>query len=169
MTATNTTSAHSTHSPQSLADVAQRADWLRLLALATGAELARCTKPVLADFRFEWLRPPEHGLVMVRSRIGNTGDRFNVGEATVTRCAVRHQAADGRTTVGVGHVMGVDAERAERVAQVDALLQVPALHGLLEQGVLHELRTCIEQRHRAQQARTESSRVRFFTLQPEKA
>ena len=148
---------------------ADRADWLRVLALAAADELARVAAPVLADFRFEWLRAPECGLIMVRARIGNTGDRFNLGEATVTRCAVRHLAADGRQVVGIGHVLGLDPDRAERVAQLDALLQVPALHGLLMQGALRELRGSIEQRLRAQQACTARSRVRFFTLQPETA
>ena len=150
-------------------DHAERADWLRVLAMASGSELARFAAPVLNDFRFEWLRRPEQGLVMVRARIGNTGDRFNLGETTVTRCAVRHHATDGQTVVGVGHVMGLDELHAERVAQADALLQVPALHALLQGSMLRELQGCIDERQRSERARTAESRVRFFTLQPEAA
>lgn len=146
-----------------------RADWLRVLARAAPSELARLAAPVLSDYRFEPLRAPEHALVMVRARIGNTGDRFNLGEATVTRCAVRCREAGGRTVVGVGHVLGLDAERAERIAQLDALLQLPALQALVRQTVLEPLQAHTAQREQAERARTEASRVRFFTLQPEAA
>ena len=37
----------------------------------------------------ESLREPENGLVMVRGRIGGDGAPFNLGEATVSRAAVR--------------------------------------------------------------------------------
>ena len=37
----------------------------------------------------ENLREPENGLVMVRGRIGGDGAPFNLGEATVSRAAVR--------------------------------------------------------------------------------
>lgn len=145
----------------------QRADWLRVLARAPSAEMARLAAPVLADYRFEWLRAPEQGLMMVRARIGNTGDRFNLGEATVTRCAVRHRSAGGELVAGVGHVLGLDAARAERIAQLDALLQLQALHTLLWREVVQPLRACRERLDRDERARTEASRVRFFTLQPE--
>ena len=38
---------------------------------------------------YENLREPENGLVMVRGRIGGDGAPFNLGEATVSRAAVR--------------------------------------------------------------------------------
>lgn len=148
---------------------ARRAEWLRVLARAPSAELARLAAPVLGEYRFEWLRAPEQGLLMVRARIGNTGDRFNLGEATVTRCAVRHRAATGELVAGVGHVLGLDSLRAERVAQLDALLQLEPLHALLWRNVVAPLRDCREQIDRDERARTEASRVRFFTLQPEVA
>jgi alpha-D-ribose 1-methylphosphonate 5-triphosphate synthase subunit PhnG len=153
---------HPSPSPQ-----ARRADWLRVLARAPSAELARLAAPVLGEYRFEWMRAPEQGLMMVRARIGNTGDRFNLGEATVTRCAVRHRSASGEQVAGVGHVLGLDALRAERVAQLDALLQLDALHALLWRNVVEPLRECRAQVDRDERARTEASRVRFFTLQPE--
>ena len=148
---------------------ARRADWLRVLARAPAPELARLAMPVLAEYRFEWLRAPEQGLMMVRARIGNTGDRFNLGEATVTRCAVRHQGASGEIVAGVGHVLGLDAQRAERVAQIDALLQLDALHLLLWRNVVEPLRACRAQLDHDERARTEASRVRFYALQPEAA
>lgn len=146
---------------------ARRADWLRVLAAAPAGELARRAAPVLKDYAFEWLRRPEAGLAMVRARIGNTGDRFNLGEATITRCAVRHRTEDGRACAGVGYVMGRDEAHAERVAQLDALLQREALRPLLMGSVVEPLRALLAERGRVQREQAEASRVRFFTLQPE--
>lgn len=147
-------------------DNTRRAEWLRVLAQAPAAELQRLAAPVLAAQCFEWLRRPEVGLTMVRARIGHHGDRFNLGEATVTRCALRH--GDGEHSVaGVGYVMGRDTQHAERVAQMDALLQRPELHAALWRDVVEPLRAQLRHTRAAEQARTDSSRVRFFTLQPD--
>ena len=147
----------------------RRADWLRELAHARPDTLARLAAPHVADRRFETLRAPEHGLVMVRARIGNTGDRFNVGEATVTRCVLRWTPEGGAPLAGVGHVLGRDAAHAELVARLDALLQHPPLHDALRAGVVEPLRAERLARLRDERARTEASRVRFYTLQPEAA
>jgi alpha-D-ribose 1-methylphosphonate 5-triphosphate synthase subunit PhnG len=155
------------HMTENTEITAARAGWLKVLAQADASELARLAAPVLADYRFELLRPPEPALVMVRSRIGNTGDRFNLGEATLTRCAVRHQGADGSLVAGVGYVMGLDEDHAEAVA--NALLQRPALQALLMRTVVQPLRERLEARRLQERERTEASRVRFFTLQPEVA
>ena len=152
--------------PLSPSDVARR-DWLALLAQAPREALAAHAPPVLADHAFAWLRRPETGLVMVRTRIGNGGDRFNVGEATVTRCAVRHRPAHGPGTAGVGHVLGRDDERAGWVASLDALLQVPALHPVLSAAVLAPLAAALAARRAADAARAATSRVDFHTLQSE--
>jgi alpha-D-ribose 1-methylphosphonate 5-triphosphate synthase subunit PhnG len=145
----------------------QRADWLRVLARAAPTELATRAAPILVDYRFEALRAPEIGLVMVRARIGNTGDRFNLGEATVSRCAVRHRANDDSVVVGVGHVLGRDEAGAEYIARLDALLQRESLQPALLHELIEPLRAARLQRDREQRTRTEATRVRFFALQPE--
>ncbi|MCW7541331.1 phosphonate C-P lyase system protein PhnG [Aquabacterium sp. A7-Y] len=146
-----------------------RRAWLSLLAQAPREQLAAQAPPVLADHGFEWLRRPETGLVMVRARITNGGDRFNVGEATVTRCVVTHRPAQGPATAGVGWVLGRDAQRAEWIAKLDALLQLPSLHALLADAVLAPLAAALAERRAADAARTAASRVLFYTLQPEAA
>lgn len=144
-----------------------RADWLRVLALADPAALQAVAAPVVAEYRFEPLRGPESGLVMVRARIGNQGDRYNLGEVTVTRCTVRHLSPSSQTCIGVGHVLGRDEARAACVARLDALLQRPDLAPLLWRDVVEPLRAQRAERLHDERARTEASRVRFFTLQPE--
>ena len=147
---------------------AQRRRWLAVLARAPRQALAHHAPPVLADHRFEWLRRPEVGLTMVRARIGNGGDRFNLGEATVTRCAARVELG-GAVAVGIGYVLGRDVQRAEWVAGLDALLQLPSQQALRLQTVIAPLaEAAAETRHR-RELRTAASRVRFYTLQTEAA
>ncbi|MBX3619857.1 MAG: phosphonate C-P lyase system protein PhnG [Rhizobacter sp.] len=150
------------HAPETRA----RQDWLAVLAHAPRAELAtRCT-PVVAAHRFDWLREPETGLALVRARIANHGDRFNLGEATLTRCIARVEVA-GHVTAGVGHVLGRDDERARWVAQLDALLQQPTLQARLLAEVIVPLRAARAERLAHEQARHAASRVSFYTLQAE--
>lgn len=71
---------------------AARRDWLAVLAKIPRDELERALDRVLDGApapAFDWLRAPEIGLAMVRGRIGGTGDPFNLGEASVTRAALR--------------------------------------------------------------------------------
>jgi alpha-D-ribose 1-methylphosphonate 5-triphosphate synthase subunit PhnG len=146
---------------------AQRRRWLAVLARAPRQALAHHAPPVLADHRFEWLRRPEVGLTMVRARVGNSGDRFNLGEATVTRCAARVELG-GAVAVGIGYVLGRDVQRAEWVAGLDALLQLSSQQLLLQTVIAPLAEAAAETRHR-RELRTAASRVRFYTLQTEAA
>lgn len=147
--------------------VALRQHWLAVLAQAPRAALQVQGERVLADYRFEPLRPPEAGLVMLRARASNSGERFNLAEATVTRCALRYRPADGVATVGVGYVLGRDEPRARWVAALDALLQQAAQQRLLLAEVIEPLQAERARQLRLAQARVAPSRVQFFTLQNE--
>ncbi|MFN8848417.1 MAG: phosphonate C-P lyase system protein PhnG [Inhella sp.] len=149
--------------------VRQRQHWLSVLAQAPRHALAAHGQRVLADYRFETLRAPEAGLVMLRARASNRGARFNLAEATVTRCALRWRPAGASPSVGVGFVMGRDEERAQGVAALDALLQQPAERPLLLAEVIAPLDALRAQQQAAQRAHVAASRVQFFTLQNEGA
>ncbi len=97
---------------------------------------------------------------MARGRAGGTGVRFNVGEVTVTRCAVELEGG----AVGVAYVRGRDRRHAELAALLDALLQDPARHDDLEQAVVAPLAAAQAARRRAAAERVEPSRVEFFTM-----
>ena len=60
---------------------------MRLLALASVERLEAWLSAVTTP-DYEIVRGPETGLVMIRGRVGTTGDAFNVGEALATRCVV---------------------------------------------------------------------------------
>ena len=69
-------------------DIARRKAAMAVLAHATGAEIAARLESVALP-ACENLREAESGLVMVRGRAGGDGAPFNLGEATVSRAAVR--------------------------------------------------------------------------------
>lgn len=152
-----------TDSPHS---TAQRQAWLSVLAHAPRDALAEHAERCSLGQAFDWLREPETGLALVRARIANRGDRFNLGEVTLTRCIAR-VSLDGHATAGVGHVLGRDAQRARWVAQLDALLQQPTLQEHLLAEVLAPLRALRQAKLAQEQARHAASRVSFYTLQSE--
>jgi alpha-D-ribose 1-methylphosphonate 5-triphosphate synthase subunit PhnG len=99
------------------------------------ALLARAPLPLLEQYlaphlsnQSQWLRRPETGLMMVQGRAGGTGERFNLGEITVTRCTLRLGDAAGNTPVGVAYVLGRSHRHAQLAATADALLQDPQRH-----------------------------------------
>jgi alpha-D-ribose 1-methylphosphonate 5-triphosphate synthase subunit PhnG len=106
------------------------------------------------------LRPPETGLVMLRGRIGGDGAAFNLGEAPVTRAAVR--LATGET--GFSYILGRDREKARVAALCDALWQSPRHRDAVDRYILTPVRErCARDRLRASEE-TAATRVDFFTL-----
>ncbi|WP_106489878.1 phosphonate C-P lyase system protein PhnG, partial [Escherichia coli] len=113
-----------------------------------------------------WLRAPETGLMMVQGRVGGTGERFNLGEVTVTRCALR-VAADSESTeatVGVAYVLGRSHRQVQLAALADALLQDPGQQPVLETQLLEPIRGHLRRVHADRQARAASTKVDFFTV-----
>ncbi|AHE32032.1 phosphonate C-P lyase system protein PhnG [Burkholderia pseudomallei] len=168
---------------------AARRDWLAVLAKIPRDELERALDRVLDGApapAFDWLRAPEIGLAMVRGRIGGTGDPFNLGEASVTRAALRLRGdrtngtngttgADGMNganganrphgaTVGIAYVLGRDKRRAELVALADALLQTPERHERLRAALIEPFRARLAQARAARSGEIATTRVEFFTM-----
>ncbi|ANT59454.1 phosphonate C-P lyase system protein PhnG [Salipiger sp. CCB-MM3] len=135
-----------------------RRGWMGLLARAPAERLAALMDGAALP-RFDWLRVPETGGVMVRGRMGGTGAPFNMGEMTVTRCALRL----GSGEVGHAHVQGRDRSHAERAALVDALMQGPRADEMQAQ-VLTPLATEEAARRDARAAKAAATKVDFFTM-----
>ncbi|NDV97785.1 phosphonate C-P lyase system protein PhnG [Salipiger sp. PrR002] len=135
-----------------------RRGWMGLLARAPAERLAALMEGAALP-RFDWLRVPETGGVMVRGRMGGTGAPFNMGEMTVTRCALRL----GSGEVGHAHVQGRDRSHAERAALVDALMQGPRADEMQAQ-VLTPLATEEAARRDARAAKAAATKVDFFTM-----
>jgi alpha-D-ribose 1-methylphosphonate 5-triphosphate synthase subunit PhnG len=133
---------------------------MSVLAQASPAELEARWRDVEASPPHRVLRAPETGLVMVRGRAGGMGMRFNIGEMTVTRCAVELEGG----AVGVAYIRGRDRRHAELAALLDALLQDPARRDDLERTVVAPLAAGHAARRRAAAERVAPSRVEFFTM-----
>ena len=141
----------------------ERAHWMALLARAPLDLLEPALREHLA-LPARWLRAPETGLMMVQGRAGGTGERFNLGEVTVTRCALRVQAEGSEATVGVGYVLGRAQRQVHLAALADALLQDPAQQSRLDAVLLEPLRTHLAHQQAQRQARAASTKVEFFTV-----
>jgi alpha-D-ribose 1-methylphosphonate 5-triphosphate synthase subunit PhnG len=140
-----------------------RAHWMSLLAKAPAQVLAetvsRYTREHGALPSYVWLRRPEIGLAMVRARAGGTGQQFNLGEMSVTRCALR--LASGQ--MGVAYVAGRDAHHAEWAAVFDALLQSDSA-AQVEHIVLEPIRQALAAQRTETEVRAEATRVDFMTM-----
>ena len=138
---------------------AQRKAAMAVLAHSDAADLA-ARLDGLALPAYENLREPENGLVMVRGRVGGDGAPFNLGEATVSRAAVRLATGE----VGFGYTLGRDRQKAQMIALCDALIQAADHAGAIETQVLAPLRAAIASERNRKAAETAATRVDFYTL-----
>ena len=109
---------------------------------------------------YQQLRAPENGLVMVRGRIGGDGAPFNLGEATVSRVAIRLHSGE----VGFGYVLGRDGEKARLIALCDALIQSPDHASAIEVKVVAPLRAEMRAARDQAAAQAAATRVDFYTM-----
>jgi alpha-D-ribose 1-methylphosphonate 5-triphosphate synthase subunit PhnG len=143
----------------------QRRRWMAVLAKANAHELESAWARLASQPDYETLRGPETGLVMVRGRIGGTGDAFNLGEMSMTRCAIRLHAGDGGVeAVGFAFVAGRDRRHAELAAVFDALLQGESDRGRLHRDVIEPLAASQAARKARAVQQSAATRVDFFTM-----
>lgn len=140
-------------------DTEARKGWMSLLAKAPPARLAALFEAFGARPGFTSLRPPEVGGVMLRGRMGGTGAPFNLGEMSVTRCALKLESGE----VGHAYVQGRDKTHAERAALVDALMQTDQA-GALRAAVLEPLEAEALAKKAARAAKAAATKVDFFTM-----
>lgn len=136
-----------------------RKTWMGLLAKAPEGRVAALLDAALARPAFTWLRAPEIGSTMVRGRAGGTGAPFNLGEVTVTRCALTLDTGE----VGHAYIQGRRKADAEAAALVDALMQTAAAPDLHVQ-VLDVIATELEAAKAARAAKAAATKVDFFTM-----
>ncbi|MGS1009804.1 phosphonate C-P lyase system protein PhnG [Achromobacter anxifer] len=139
---------------------AQRAAWMRVLALADPAALDGAFCALAGKPEHRTLRPAQTGMAMVRARSGGTGARFNLGEMSVTRCAVTM----GEDVVGVAYVQGRSQRHAEQAAVADALLQLPEWHDTVQAQLIQPLARLHAERIERQARVAAQTKVEFFTM-----
>ena len=132
------------------------------MALSEPAEPVRVAGwgRLTASPAYGWLRQPEVGMVMVRARTGGGGSQFNLGQMTVTRCALRLASGEA----GLGYVQGRSKRHAELAALFDALLQDDARRPALEGQVVRPLEAASAARRDERSRKANSTKVNFFTL-----
>ena len=140
-------------------DAAVRRDAMAIYAEAAVEEL-KSGLEIIGEWVHTDVRKAETGLVMIQGRIGGDGAPFNLGEATVTRAAVR--VASGE--IGFSYLLGRDLEKARLAALCDALWQTQIARQAVETHVLAPIRARLFREREETAARTAATRVEFFTL-----
>jgi alpha-D-ribose 1-methylphosphonate 5-triphosphate synthase subunit PhnG len=141
-------------------DTAARRGAMALLAQAQAQEIERGLAALADPPVYVELRPVATGLVMVRGRIGGDGAPFNLGEATVTRAAVRMDTGE----VGFSYLLGRDHAKARLAAVCDALWQSEERRDAIERHVLAPIRLRLECERVEKREQAAATRVDFFTL-----
>lgn len=137
-----------------------RQDWMAVLARAPARMLGELWSGFDTKPEFRSLREPETGLVMVRARAGGEGAKFNMGEATITRCSVI--SSTGQT--GHAYVLGRDPNHARAAAEIDAGLQDAALFADLHRAIIQPLQQAHDEARQLHRGKVAATKVDFFTL-----
>jgi alpha-D-ribose 1-methylphosphonate 5-triphosphate synthase subunit PhnG len=138
----------------------ERAAWLSVLAQTSPEVLDEAWRKIGPKPEYEFLRKPEVGMILVRGRAGNTGQPFNFGEMTVTRCAIR----TNQGLRGFGYVAGSRSAMAEQIAVLDAMLQDPEQAPDLKENLIGPLsRRLAEEKAQVAQS-AGATKVNFFTM-----
>lgn len=138
---------------------ARRKEAMAVLAHSSAADIAGRLGAIELPAH-ENLREPENGLVIVRGRVGGDGAPFNLGEATVSRAAVRLATGE----IGFGYALGRERQKAQMIALCDALIQTSDRAGAVETKVLAPLRAAMASERDRKAAETAATRVDFYTL-----
>ena len=139
-------------------DITARQAIMATMAGAASDELARALESLGVVPPASDIRAPESGLVMLRGRTGGEGRPFNLGEATVTRAAIR--LGDGRT--GFAYQLGGDMKKARLAAILDALWQGAERDAV--EAALAPISARLAAAAAAKARRVAATRVDFFTM-----
>jgi alpha-D-ribose 1-methylphosphonate 5-triphosphate synthase subunit PhnG len=140
----------------------KRSQWMALFARAP-LELLEQALGDLANQTPQWLRKPETGLMMIEARAGGTGARFNLGEVTITRCALRLANMPMDAPVGIAYVLGRSHRHVRLAAMLDAIFLSTADEAYQEQ-TLAPIKQHLQAQRINREERTATSKVEFFTV-----
>lgn len=138
----------------------QRQYLLSVLAKSSLQDILHHWEPLGISPDFNYLKSPEFGMVMVRAPASGSGQLFNMGEMTVTRCVI--QLPSG--VIGYGYTSGRDKEKSQLIAIIDACFQDEKFKMSIEENVLHSLATALREKENNEAAKVKSTKVDFFTM-----
>lgn len=130
-----------------------------MLATSSKNDLLNLWEQKKINIRYEWLRTPEIGSIMAQGRMGVTGDKFNIGEVTITRCSLKLNCG----TIGHSYVQGRSKKKAEISALCDALMQTE-MSNEINKSIIIPLEKIKKNNKDKILSKAEATKVDFFTL-----
>ncbi|MDF2717426.1 MAG: phnG [Paenibacillus sp.] len=132
----------------------------RILIEGDRALLSRLCEEAEAGGEVEVVRQPEKSLVMTKARDSVSEQPFYLGEVLVTECTVSIRGA-----YGFGVLIGEDAERAYRLAVVDAAYHAGLPMTADWEALLVAEERNIRMRHRQEESGVLRTQVHFDTTE----
>jgi alpha-D-ribose 1-methylphosphonate 5-triphosphate synthase subunit PhnG len=139
--------------------IEKRKSWMSLLATSNQSDLLNLWEQKKIKVNYVWLRTPEIGSIMAQGRMGVTGDKFNIGEVTITRCSLKLNCG----TIGHSYVQGRSKKKAEISALCDALMQTK-MSKEINKNIIIPLEKIKKDNKRKILSKAEATKVDFFTL-----
>ncbi len=139
--------------------IKKRKFWMSLLATSNQSDLLNLWEQKKIRVNYIWLRTPEIGSIMAQGRMGVTGDKFNIGEVTITRCSLKLNCG----TIGHSYVQGRSKKKAEISALCDALMQTK-MSKEINKNIIIPLEKIKKDNKRKILSKAEATKVDFFTL-----
>ena len=136
-----------------------RSKWMSILSKSSDKSLANLFQSTEIYSAYKILKKPEIGSVMVRGKIGGTGELFNVGEVTITRCSILLNTGK----MGFSYIQGRNKKKAITAAICDALMQTH-LSPQIRNKILIPLIKEEELRKKNIAKKAKATKVDFFTL-----
>jgi len=139
----------------------KRKFWQKVLALSKSGLVGRLWDEAgLEKPEFKYIRKPETGLCMVRGKMDGDGSRFNLGEVTISRCAVKLKDK----YLGVSYLMGTRKEDALFFALIDAMLQDESSRDEIFEKIIMPAHENIESIKNENAEKIDKTKVEFFTM-----
>ena len=139
--------------------IEKRKSWMSLLATSNQSDLLNLWEQKKIKVNYVWLRTPEIGSIMAQGRMGVTGDKFNIGEVTITRCSLKLNCG----TIGHSYVQGRSKKKAEISALCDALMQTE-MSNEINKSIIIPLERIKKNNKDKILSKAEATKVDFFTL-----
>ena len=139
--------------------IVKRKSWMSLLATSNQSDLLNLWEQKKIKVNYVWLRTPEIGSIMAQGRMGVTGDKFNIGEVTITRCSLKLNCG----TIGHSYVQGRSKKKAEISALCDALMQTE-MSNEINKSIIIPLEKIKKNNKDKILSKAEATKVDFFTL-----
>lgn len=140
-------------------EIDERKLWMSVLATSDKNNILSFWEKTKIKVNYQWLRAPEIGSIMAQGRMGVTGNKFNIGEVTITRCSLKLDCG----TIGHSYVQGRSKKKAEISALCDALMQTKLAEKINKKIIKPLEKIKIDKKNKIL-SKAEATKVDFFTL-----